>query len=285
MKLSFSTLPCEGWSVDELIACCKLNGFAGIELKEDVGYAVTLTMSKEELERAAAKFREAGITVTNIGSRVAFNGIGEDEAQKQDMLRATIDVAAIMGARGVRVMSGNFFKRRSELPKLFDAERIVGQLQEACDYAALHQVQIWIETHNEFSTGPVLRDLLRQVRRDNLKILYDIIHPYEYAEAPEETVRLFGKDCVHVHMKDGVPYEDEDMHDWKYTQIGEGKLPIANIVSELEKSGYDGFYSLEWEPKWRAELSELGLDTSDVLSHYSRYMKDLEQNMRKGAEA
>ncbi|MNW14974.1 hypothetical protein D3C71_2133420 [compost metagenome] len=74
-------------------------------------------------------------------------------------------------------------------------------------------------------------------------------------------------------MKDGIPYEDPQHLDWKYTVTGEGQLPIESIIRTLQEAGYDGYYSLEWEPKWRPELRELKLDVRDVLSSYAAFMK------------
>jgi sugar phosphate isomerase/epimerase len=275
MKLAFSTLPCEGWTIDEWIEACKQYGFAGIELKEDMGYAVTMHMSDDELLRAADKFRAAGIAVTDIGSRVVITGVEPDGTALQLALQRNIQLAQLLGARGVRIMLGNFFKVKPDPPLPLDRERIVRHLQDACDYAADRQVDIWIETHNEFSTGAVLRELLDEVGRANCKVVYDILHPYEFGEAPADTVRLLGSACAHVHVKDGVPDPDPNVIDWKYTLTGAGELPIASIVQELEQSGYDGYFSLEWEPKWRPELRELNADTHDVLEDYVAYMSKL----------
>jgi 3-dehydroshikimate dehydratase len=277
MKLSLNTLPCEGWSVEQLIESCQKHGFTGIELKEDAGYAVTIDSTDEELRQAAEKFRGAGITVTNIGTRVIFNGVEPDVAERLELLKRNIEMAHVMGARGVRVMLGNFLRFKDAGEKPIDRSQIVRYLQEACDYAAERRVEVWIETHNEFSTGAVLRQLLNDVDRSNCHIIYDIIHPYEFGETPEETVRLFGRNCVHVHMKDGVPFEDPRIHEWKYTLTGEGELPLRSIVETLQASGYDGYYSLEWEPKWRPELRELNIDVNEVLASYTTYMKQMKE--------
>lgn len=281
MKLSFSTLPCEGWTVEELIACCQTYGFTGIELKEDANYAVSITSTDAELQRASELFRSAGITVTNIGTRVRFTGVEEDAPAKMQELKRNIDIAQVMEAKGVRIMLGNHYKiKHTVLP--LDRDRIIAYVREACDYAAERSVEVWIETHNEFSTGYVLRKLLHDVNRSNFKVLYDIIHPYEFGEAPEDTVRLFGNDCTHVHMKDGVPFENTQLLDWKYTVTGDGQLPIASMLRLLQESEYDGYYSLEWEPKWRPELRELNLDVHQVLASYAAYMKSNFQKSDRG---
>lgn len=73
-------------------------------------------------------------------------------------------------------------------------------------------------------------------------------------------------------MKDGVPFNDLKIHEWKYTPMGEGELPLEAIISALQASGYDGYYSLEWESKWRPELKGLQLELSAVLESYVKFM-------------
>lgn len=281
MKLSFSTLPCEGWTVEEIIASCRSCGFTGVELKEDLNYAVSLSMTEEQLQQAAAQFRSAGIRVAGIGSRVCLNGRSEETEQLLNLLH-TVRLAHVLGAPGVRIFLGTFFTRKDTPVPPPDEASIVEKVRLACDYAASLRVEIWIETHNEYSTGKVLRRLLDRIDRPNCKIIYDVIHPYESGESPEETVRLLGPDIAHVHMKDGVPFDDPVMHDWKYTLFGEGKLPLPGIVKLLQDSGYQGFYSLEWESKWRQEIRDVEFPLEHLFTRYVRQMNQFEEQSRGG---
>ncbi|MHA6483203.1 hypothetical protein ACX1C1_15065 [Paenibacillus sp. strain BS8-2] len=52
----------------------------------------------------------------------------------------------------------------------------------------------------------------------------------------------------------------------KVNVTGDGALPLRSIIEALQDSGYDGYYSLEREPKWRPELRELNLDVNEVLA-------------------
>ncbi|GLX67788.1 sugar phosphate isomerase/epimerase family protein [Paenibacillus glycanilyticus] len=276
MMLSFSTLPCEGWSVEQLIEGCKQHGYSGIELKIDYGYAITPDSTEEEVKAAAARFREAGITVTNIGSGILLNGLGEEREARRSLSRH-IRIAELLEAGGIRIFTGTFFKKISERNQAHDKERLIRHIQEACDEALARGtgVGIWIETHNEFSTGMQLKPMLEAIHRSNCRIIYDIIHPYEFGEAPADTIRLLGPFIAHVHMKDGVPFEEADMHEWKYTRTGDGQLPLAAIVELLKDSGYAGYYSLEWETKWRPELKELDLALDSVFADYVQLMSGI----------
>ena len=45
------------------------------------------------------------------------------------------------------------------------------------------EIEVGIETHNEYATGQSLRKLLDDVNRLNIKIIWEIIHPIEDGES------------------------------------------------------------------------------------------------------
>ncbi|MDR6550629.1 sugar phosphate isomerase/epimerase [Paenibacillus qinlingensis] len=118
-----------------------------------------------------------------------------------------------------------------------------------------------------------MKKLLDDVNRSNCAVIYDIIHPLEEGELPQDTIALLGSRIVHVHMKDGMPFEDPMELNWKYTKLGEGHIPIAEILQLLNQAGYKGFYSLEWETKWRKELQIFGMEPEIVFPAYYEFMQ------------
>lgn len=116
---------------------------------------------------------------------------------------------------------------------------------------------------------------MADVGQANCKVIWDLLHPVEDGEPPEQTLAFLLAKCAHVHIKDGRPAKDPLVHDWVYTPVGAGALPIPQMVGLLMRNGYDGYFSLEWETKWRGELQELRLDPSDVPAEYARYMRSL----------
>lgn len=280
-RLSFSTLPCEGWTLERMLSAAKEYGFGGIELREGTAWGVAADRTQAERRRALRAFEDAGVRVTDIGSGVCFTGGPGDERQWAEFGR-TVPLAGDMNAEGIRIFLGHFATRRDRpVPPIFYRE-IVSRLRAACDLAASRGVQLWIETHNEFATGRSLRKLLEDVERPNCAVIYDIIHPLEEGEAPEETVALLGSRCVHVHIKDGKPFDDPLEASWEYTKVGDGRVPIATIVGLLERAGYSGSYSLEWETKWRKELQVPGSEPDVVFPHYVAFMRRILPSIDRG---
>ena len=50
--------------------------------------------------------------------------------------------------------------------------------------------------------------------------------------------------------------------------MGEGKLPMQDVMNALRSVNYDGFVSLHWEPAWISGLEDLEM----ILTHYAVYM-------------
>ncbi|MDF2922985.1 MAG: hypothetical protein K0R57_1899 [Paenibacillaceae bacterium] len=271
---AFSTLPCEGWTAEQQVDICVKLGFRGIELREGPGFLVTLDMAEAEAARITGLFEAADIRITNIGSSICVKGT-ETDGRLLEQFLAAAKLARVMKAGGIRVFLGNFARRRDNPLAPLDEEGIVRWLQEASRVASAHNTEVWIETHNEYATGEVLARLLDRVNHPACKVIYDIIHPIEDGEVPAQTVKLLGDRCAHVHMKDGIPPGDPMVHDWIYTPMGEGDLPIREVVSLLRESGYQGFYSLEWESKWRAELQKPGMGPDVVFPHYIGFMDEI----------
>ncbi|SDD04747.1 Sugar phosphate isomerase/epimerase [Paenibacillus sp. UNCCL117] len=273
-RLAFSTIPCAGWALEDMAAAAKKDGFRGLELREGDAWSIHTGMTPDQRKHALQVVKEAGLTITDIGSGVCFTG-SEGDAEQLRHFKEVARLAQDLEARGVRVFLGYFTNRIDQPVPDISYPALVDLLRQACDYAAAYGVQLWIETHNEFSTGRILRKLLDDVSRDNCMVIYDVIHPLEEGEDPAETVALLGSQCVHVHIKDGVPAEDPMATNWKYTKVGEGQIPISSIVALLEQSGYAGYYSLEWETKWRSELQVPGMEPDVIFPHYVAYMHNL----------
>ena len=267
MKLCFSSLPCKDWTIDKTIEICKQTGIRAIELR--------LNFHNWEVEELKSKLSKENIVISNLGSSVLIRDYDEN---KIELFKQALITAKELNAKGIRVFLGNFFTRYSEKKPPVSYDGIVKCLKEICDLALQDHVEVWIETHNEFSTGSVLRKLLDDVSRINCKVIWDIIHPYEQGESIEDTIKFIGNDIAHIHVKDGVPYDDPDLSSYQYTKIGEGILPVDRIVKLLTERRYSGYYSLEWESAWREEIHNSDCTGEIIIPKYAEFMNQFPDN-------
>ena len=255
MKRGFSTVACMDASLEEILAACGKYGMEGVEIRLGEDNSVLGMKEQSQIELMGQKFRAAGVTVTNLGSGICIGGY---DVEVMKSAAETIDYARLLGAKGVRIFLGHF---PSQAVPETDYEQggtayggIIKLLREICTLAERENVEIWIETHNEFSTGKKLRELLRQTGRGNLKVIWDIIHPIEAGEEIEETWEAIGDRIAHVHIKDGMDSGREAGGEYRYTMLGEGILPVCAALDLLGKAGFEGYLSFEWESLWREEL-------------------------------
>ena len=271
MKRAFSTVACMDADWKTVVTAAAKANIEALEIRlTDDGRVFGLI--DEELEEFLREIKRLGIVIADLGTSVA---LFDYEPEKIEKAKAAVETAVRVGARGIRVFLTPFEKRFSVVVS-YNYDGIVKALKELSDYAKKRSVEIWIETHNEFSTGASLAPLLADVGYENLKVIWDIIHPLERGEMPEETIRTLQENIVHVHIKDGKKTADEDMIDYEYTLLGKGEVPVKEMLEQLKKADYRGYVSLEWENQWRPELKGLYSSLDDLLKDFNEYMDCME---------
>jgi len=271
-KLAVSTLAFQDWELDDAIEACKEYGIDAMEIRMGFHSWSNLDLPDCVYEQNYEKLRRRGIKVSNLGTGVLM--IDCKEERLKDLERCA-QIANILHCKGLRIMFGSNRRFWSEPETEINYENLVKWLIKADHIAEKYQTQIWFETHDEFSTGKVQREVLSRYTFRNIRLIWDIMHSLEAKEAPEETLKYMGADLVHVHIKDGMPWENPDCVHWKYTKLGEGIVPIKDIVNRIRQSGYDGYFSLEWESAWREELRGEGYEIPNVLKQYSKLMQEI----------
>lgn len=264
MKKAFSTLCCMEYSMAQVYDLCKKTGVQGVELRLDEKNL----NNNEDYEQAGKNFYDAGITVCDIASSISINS-----SEVKDVFYKYIDVAEKMHAKGVRIFVGDSAYNTYEgvLPKV---PMIAQAVKALCAYARERNVEIWVETHSEFSTGKTVKALIDAVNADNLKVIWDVIHTMEYNEDLDQTISYLGDSIVHIHFKDGVPNNSSVIY--THTDLGKGIMPFKAVVEKLKKMNFNGYLSLEWESPWRPEIRELYTDPCDLINKYVKIIEACE---------
>ncbi len=142
-----------------------------------------------------------------------------------------------------------------------DAE-IYGQLQQLLDAARERQVTLLIKTKGIYADTARLRRVMDDFACDELAALWDMHHPYrDFGESADTTIKNLGAYVRHVHLHDSDDAET-------YNIIGEGTLPVAEMMRALGSIDYDGFISIEWKPEWMEDLQSREI----IFPHFVNYM-------------
>ena len=147
-----------------------------------------------------------------------------------------------------------------------DEEQIHRNLDSILPMLDGQEVCLLIRTTGIYADTERLRALLDVYARDELGTLWDIHHPYrDHHETPDNTIRNLGAYVHHVHLRDS---DDNG----EYSLIGEGTLPLKDIMRALSSIDYSGFVSMEWKPDWMPELRIRDV----ILPYFTNYMRRFE---------
>jgi sugar phosphate isomerase/epimerase len=89
-------------------------------------------------------------------------------------------------------------------------------------------------------------------------------------EPPAQVYAVLKNYIHHTHIKDaklidGTPH---------YTLLGQGDVPIFEAIDILNKGGYKGYYSFEWEKLWHPEIGEPEIAIADfpkaIRNHFKK---------------
>lgn len=259
MRLSYSTRGWQRLSWDEQIEAALDADLEGIEIYD-------LAKRRDLIQRGgpfdsynavttARRLREKGLRIPCLD---ASNDISDDGCVEP--VSELIDVARAMQ---IPCVSAPAYRD--------DEQTVCANLAELLDRAEAAGVTLLIRTTGIYSDTARLRALMDDFASDHLAALWEIHHPYrDHGEDADTTIKNLGAYVRHVHLRDS---DDQS----RYTIIGEGTLPVSEMVAALASIDYDGFVSLEWKPLWMEGMD----DASIILPHYANYMSRFEQTRGK----
>ncbi|MCL2615608.1 MAG: AMP-binding protein [Dehalococcoidia bacterium] len=265
MKLAFSTLACPNWSWQDIISAAKDFGFDGIEVRglgEEVFAVRAQPFAAEELSGTIKRLDALRLSIPCFSSDCCLK-YKERKAENLAEIGEYIKLAGKLRTPYVRILADSApAPAGDEVDDLSIAE----QLKTLSQVAEQHNVTLIVETNGVFCDTSRLYRLLEQVASDAVGALWDVHHPYRFAsETAEKTIQNLGTYIKYVHVKDSVVDSGGNV---QYRMMGEGDLPIAEMMLALRSINYDGYVSLEWVKRWSENLEDPGV----VIPHYAHYM-------------
>ena len=264
MKISFSTLGCPNWTLNEIMSAAKDLGYDGIELRglgDDI-YLPDAKLLTESSAKLNAELSARGLTIPCLSSDCTLQIA--DEAI-MDQAKAYINLAAALHAPYIRVLGDTAPGPADGV----DTALVTARLKALAPYAAEKGVTLLLESNGVYANSKLLKETLDEVNSPSVAALWDINHPVRYAgETPAETWANIGKYVRHVHVKDTAVNENGAI---VYKMLGYGTLPIKEAFTLLKTNGFSGCISLEWTKRWNHELEDAGI----VFSHFVYAVKKI----------
>ena len=250
MRLAFSTLGCPGWSFERAVEAAQQYGYQGLELRVIDGEVIQAPLEPAQLERIRRGAGQAGISIVGLGSSARLSSPDPKERQKNEQILIDfLGLARQLECPRVRVFGGN-------LPAGVPVEEVydymADSLRRLAQAARSAGGRIALETHDDFSTGYAVAQVLKRVPAPEIGAIWDAHHPYRMGESPQETARYLNGRILHVHIKDARRTDGG----WQLVLLGQGEVPVRQMLAELKRLGYQGWYCAEWEKKWHPEIEE-----------------------------
>ncbi|KKI90244.1 xylose isomerase [Bacillus sp. SA1-12] len=255
MKLAFTTLGCPQWDLETIISQAVKNGYDGVDFRGYLGELEIYHLPEfsSDVKETVRKFREASLEISCFSSSVRIFTTSKNEL---DHFSHEINRYALLckefNTPYIRVFGGSI----GETNRHEAIEIAVRNVTEMLKIAERHQVELLLETHDDWTKCEYVEAVMKRVQSDHLHVLWDVHHPYRTeGEDPSYTWGTIGKWVKYTHWKDSY-LKSNTKRGYQLCLLGEGDLPLQQIANLLKTEGYDGYLTLEWEKMWCPEIEE-----------------------------
>ena len=225
MKLSFSTRYMPEMSLSDYLKTAQEQKYSAVEIYDIFNACFNgdkASFSKEGAFSTKRKLLNTGIAISAF--QMPFD-ISDFENEEENLAKAIkiIEAAADINVGIIKVHAEKSEEKAKEflekiLPKAFE-EKVV----------------IAIETTGVFSNSSVLRDVLEYFASDSIAAAWNMYSTYFFGEEDAEaTIKNLGAYVKTVSILDADKNKNPVL-------IGEGVLPIEEMINALRSVNYNGF--------------------------------------------
>ena len=254
MKIVFSTKNVNRGSFLDVCRYTYDYGFAGFEIfdaiKERSQHHDSI-LRRDRVSDAKRKLVNRGIAVAAL--RMPYPV--ENPETTADTVLKYVDMASNSGVEHIIV------RIEEETP----FEVLKSKLMPAVKQAEKSDVGILFETVGFLSDTEKVLDIINFFSSAVIGAAWNVRGTYFGAgETAEATIKTLGAYIRYVRLG--------DMKDGKTVLIGEGELPVANIINALSSLNFDGYICVAWND----EIN----DADIVLTHFANFMSSLRREKK-----
>ena len=264
MRFSFSTKGWHGHTFEEFCNIAAAMDFSGIELHNIKN---SLFADKEGAfynYAAAATVRrlyEKKLSIPCIDAVCNPSDANEKDACIAE-IRKCMEIASNLHIPNIRLRAND---AENEDAAVANTAAVITELLPEAESRG---VTLLMETAGLFAKTEKLRALLDSFASDFLASLWNFSAAYfGGGESPEQIIKNLGAYVRHVHINDAKKVGDSI----EYCLLGEGELPIKDMMLALRSVNYDGFLSLVWDPAWCEELDDMEIIFSQFVGYMSQF--------------
>ncbi len=236
---------------------CKISGFADeidgsldrqIEVLKELGQTYIELRSADEInvsdltipqaQSVKEKLNKAGIRVSSLGSPIGKIGILDDFEPHMEKLAHTLELAQLFETSYIRMFS--FYIPEGEGPERYTDE-VCRRTEKMIAAAEKKGIILLHENEKGIYGDKAIRcqKLMEKFSSAYYKAVFDFANFVQCGQDTIEAYEMLKPYIAYVHVKDALGENGE------VVLAGDGDGNVRKILGELERSGYDGFLSLE----------------------------------------
>lgn len=244
MRLDYVT---EDFPLEEQFSIAAKTGVDGVETGEMLGY---------DCNKASKLSEKYDIPFVGIGFYDIMNcRIGEPWEKIESSFMKTVECAKILGTKYLLTL-GPEVNERGEKETLSFVENV----KPAIEVCEKYDLTLLLEPHNtkypnpfgDFShyfinTSKIALELIEKIKSPHIKMLFDCYHIQTMEGDLLKNIERNISEIWHFHIA-GTPGRDEP---WK------GEINYPNLINQIKKMGYDGYFGLEYYPENLSDIDTL----------------------------
>jgi hydroxypyruvate isomerase len=222
---------------DRCVEIVSSAGYQGIELVGEFQ-----KWSKQETQRIMARIQSLGLIIDSMSGVKAGFAVPEESGDFLKQMEEQVNYAVELQCPQIILLSG---KRVPGVDPKVQRQASIDNLKRAGDLAAKHKIEIVIEPIDPLENPTIFLStvsegfgIVREIKRENVKVLYDFYHEQRaygnLIEKLENNIDWVGL----VHIAD-VPGRHEP---------GTGEVNYTNIYRKLAALHYERFIAMEYYP-------------------------------------
>jgi len=258
MKLAFSSNAYMHFSIEDTIAKIASLGYTGIEVLADVPHAWPAGLLPERKDSIRKSLDKHGLTISNINAFM-MNAVADPRqpywhpgwtdpdphyrAIRREHTKRALKLAKELGAPNITTEPGGQLTPDQSWQQ--GAQIFYEELMPCVELAEQLEVQLLIEPEPELliETFGQYLDFMNRIDSPWVGLNFDVGHAYCVSEDPQDWVAKMAPHTRHYHFEDIAPTR---VH--KHLIPGHGSIDFAATLSEIQKTGYQGWITVELYP-------------------------------------
>ena len=262
MKLAFSTRFHKNRSFDDFLKTAEELKYSGIEIHDfrDPSFGGRTSPFNPDMASATKrKLINAKKSIVCIDSNCNAADLSQENFEKFN--------SAVAVASNINVPYVKLHAEKSDGAY----EKTIEFVTKAIEIGEKNNVIVLVETRELFADTTKLCDLMNHFASDYIGADWNMYETFFVGgEDSEKTITNLGAYVKLVHLTDA-------QKEGEHSLIGEGTIPIKEMMNALGSINYSGFVAIEWDPDWFEAIDDLDI----ILTHYESFMETVEDDTSK----